>query len=103
MGDSFDSTNVRVKLAGTVYDPAVANATAARAPAGPDVNRRGFRGRNTGMNADAIGSAEVAYASAAIVLLPGENWSETDAPAADWFCVCDTGLTTTLNTQTLPA
>ena len=93
---------VRQYLAAAVTNVAPIGVTAAAvamlaaAPA-----RRSVRVRNVGANAVAIGGAGLAYASAAVLIQPGETWMESDAPGAAWYCICDAGLVSTLNIQTV--
>ena len=61
--------------------------------------RRGIRIKNVGANPVAIGGSSLTFATAAIVLQIGDVWNEDEAPAAAWYCVCGTGLTSTLNIQ----
>jgi hypothetical protein len=63
--------------------------------------RRGLRLRNAGANAVAIGATGVTFAAAAVIIQPGEAWIETEAPGAAWYCICNTGLTSTINIQTV--
>lgn len=63
--------------------------------------RRGFRIRNTGENAIAIGGAGLTFANAAVLIQPGETWNENEAPAAAWSCICDAGFDSTINIQTI--
>lgn len=63
--------------------------------------RRGFRIRNTGDNPVAIGGAGITFANAAVVLQAGETWNENEAPGAAWSCLCDAGLASNLNIQTI--
>lgn len=63
--------------------------------------RRGFRIKNVGANPVAIGAAGLAYANGGVLLLPGEAWNENEAPGAAWSCICDAGLVSTLNIQTI--
>ncbi|WP_186289114.1 hypothetical protein [Burkholderia gladioli] len=44
-------------------------------------------------------SNTVAFASAALILQPGDAWKETDAPHIAWYAISDTG--STLNIQTV--
>jgi hypothetical protein len=93
---------VRQYLAAAVTNVAPVGVTAAAvamlaaAPA-----RRSVRVRNVGANAVAIGGAGLAYGSAAVLIQPGETWMESDAPGAAWYCICDAGLASTLNIQTV--
>ena len=99
-----DATAVPVKqlMAAAVSDPAPVAVTAAATvilaalPA-----RRGLRLRNAGVNAVAIGGALVTFAAAAVVIQPGETWAEGDAPGAAWYGICEAGLSSTLNIQTV--
>ena len=93
---------VRPYLAAAVTNVAPVGVTAAAAAmlaAAPA--RRSIRVRNVGANAVALGGAGLAYASAAVLIQPGETWLESDAPGAAWYCICDAGLASTLNIQTV--
>lgn len=47
---------------------------------------------NAGAGRIGLGGAPgLTFASAAIVLQPGDAWRETDAPQLDWYAVSDTG------------
>ncbi|OHV95924.1 hypothetical protein AKG95_13670 [Janthinobacterium lividum] len=61
--------------------------------------RRGLRIKNAGAAAVAIGGATLAYATAAVLIQPGETWNENEAPGAAWWCVCDAAKASTLNVQ----
>ena len=61
--------------------------------------RRGLRIKNAGAAAVAIGGATLAYATAAVLIQPGETWNENEAPGAAWWCVCDAAQASTLNVQ----
>ncbi|WP_419683799.1 hypothetical protein ACN22W_09545 [Burkholderia theae] len=43
-----------------------------------------------------VGGAGVTPTNAVIVLLPGDIWSETDAPQIDWYATSDTGASANL-------
>ena len=93
---------VRNYLAAAVTNTAAVNVTAAvsvllaAAPA-----RRSIRLRNVGASAIAIGGAGLTYANAAVIIQPGETWIESDAPGAAWYCICDAGLSSKFNIQTV--
>jgi hypothetical protein len=63
--------------------------------------RRAFYARNLGPNNVALVAAAGTFANAAIVLLPGETWSEKLAPGAAWYAICDAAETATLNILTV--
>jgi hypothetical protein len=63
--------------------------------------RRGLRLRNAGANPVAIGGAGVAFATAVIIIQPGEVWNESEAPGAVWHGICEAGLNSTINVQSL--
>lgn len=65
------------------------------------VARRGFRIKNVGANPVAIGGAGLTFANAAVVIQSGETWNENEAPGAAWSAICDTGLASSLNIQTI--
>jgi hypothetical protein len=91
-----------VYQAQAVTDVAAVAVTAVRAAlVAADANRRGLRIRNVGANAVAIGGAALTYAGAAVILQPGETWNESEAPGAAWYCVCDAGMASNLNLQTI--
>lgn len=50
---------------------------------------------NDGPDVVMVGGKNVTAASGWPVE-PGQGWSDTDAPDADWYAVCDTGGTATL-------
>ncbi|WP_426079276.1 hypothetical protein [Janthinobacterium sp. PSPC3-1] len=59
-----------------------------------DATLRRLRVRNGHATATiAIGGAGVTLAGAAVVLLPGDVWNETDAAGAAWYVVSDTAAT----------
>lgn len=98
-GTSF---NVKTYLAAVVADHApVAVLDVAAMVVDADLARRGLRIKNAGVNPVAIGGAGIDWAIAAVILQPGETWNENEAPGAAWYAVCDTGLTSTLNLQTI--
>lgn len=61
--------------------------------------RRGLRIKNAGASPVAIGGATLAFATAAVLIQPGETWNENEAPGAAWYCVCGAALASTLNIQ----
>jgi len=63
--------------------------------------RKSVRFHNIGTNTVAIGAAGITYAARTIVLAPGDTWIERDAANAAWFGICDTGLTASVNVQTV--
>ena len=63
--------------------------------------RRGLRIKNAGLSAVAIGGVNVAFATAAVQILPGETWMENEAAPAAWYCVCAVGTSSSLNIQTV--
>nr|WP_314606065.1 hypothetical protein [uncultured Janthinobacterium sp.] len=63
--------------------------------------RRGARLKNAGDNAVAIGGANIVFATAAVLIQPGETWNENEAPGAAWYCICDAGLVSKINIQTI--
>lgn len=94
--------DTRPYLAVAVTDGAQVAATAVSAVlVALAASRRGLRIKNAGANAVAIGGAAVAFATAAVILQAGETWNESEAPGAAWWCVCDAGLASTLNIQTI--
>lgn len=65
-----------------------------------DATRRAVRLRNAGANPVALVALNATnYADAAVVLLPGETWSETDAARCAIRGKCDAGLASTINIQ----
>lgn len=63
-------------------------------------SRKGLRIRNVGTGQLAItAAAATTFASAAVVIQPGDTYIERDAPQAAWYAVSDTG--TTANIQTV--
>jgi hypothetical protein len=84
-------------LAGTLTDTGLVTATAVRAAllaASP--TRRSFRARSAGPDPVAVGGAAVTFATATLILQPGDVWLEADAPGAAWKCICDAGKTASL-------
>lgn len=63
--------------------------------------RRGVRFRNAGETAVAIGGAGISFAVASVVIQQGETWNENEAPGAAWYCICEAGLTSKINIQTI--
>ncbi len=62
--------------------------------------RKAFRVRNAGNGQLAITAASgTTFANAAVVLQPGDMWTENEAPAAAWYAISDAG--TTANLQVL--
>ncbi len=75
---------------------AVAGALTAGNPA-----RRGLRVKNVGADVVALGGAGIVFANAVVLIQPGETWNESEAPGAVWYCICDAGLVSTLNIQSI--
>jgi hypothetical protein len=99
IGAVFDT---RQYLAAVVTDAAQVVATAARTVlVAQAASRRGLRIKNAGINPVAIGGATLAFGTAAVIVQAGETWNENEAPGAAWWCICDAGLSTTLNIQTI--
>lgn len=93
---------VRTYLAAAVTNAAAVNVTAAIGVLLAAVSaRRSIRLRNVGASAIAIGGAGLTYANAAVIIQPGETWIESDAPGAAWYCICDAGLSSKFNIQTV--
>lgn len=93
-------SGVRPYLAATVTDRAQVAVTAAVGVLiAAGATRRGLRIKNAGANPVAIGGVTLAFATAAVVIQPGETWNENEAPGAAWYCICDTALASTLNIQ----
>lgn len=44
------------------------------------------------------GAAGLTFATAAIILQPGDAWKETDAPQLDWYAISDAGSTVNIQT-----
>lgn len=63
--------------------------------------RRGFRVKNNGANAVAIGGAGIVFADAVVLIQPGETWNENEAPGAAWYAICDAAAASSLNIQTI--
>jgi hypothetical protein len=49
----------------------------------------------------AIGGAGLTFANAAVLMQSGKSWNESEAPGVAWSCICDVGLASTLNLQTI--
>jgi hypothetical protein len=62
-------------------------------------NRISIRITNTGANPVALGSSALTWATAAVILQPGDTWIEERAANLGWNAICNTGLTTTLGVQ----
>lgn len=92
----------RQYMAATVTNVAPAPVTAAASVfLAAAAARRGFRVKNVGANAVAIGGAGLTFANAAVLIQPGETWNESEAACAAWSAICDAGLASTLNIQTV--
>jgi len=60
-----------------------------------DATQKRLRFRNTHATAViALGGATVTVANAAILLNPGDVWTEDDAPGANWYAISDTANAT---------
>lgn len=57
--------------------------------------------KNVGANPVAIGGAGLTFANAAVLGQTGETWNESEAAGAAWSAMCDAGLASTLNIQTI--
>jgi len=69
----------------------VANVGTVAASVVNDVTQKRLRFRNTHATAViALGAAGVTVANAAILLNPGDVWTEDDAPGANWSAISDT-------------
>ncbi|MBA9942162.1 hypothetical protein [Burkholderia cepacia] len=85
--------------------PVAANATGTTLLAA-DATRRAVRFYAPSTNAGPVAivpAATDAYASAAIVLNPGDFWNETEAPGAAWYASTPTATGGTINLQTVKA
>ncbi|MFC4932950.1 hypothetical protein [Massilia sp. GCM10023247] len=89
-------------LAAIVTDVAPVNMTEIRGPVlAVGAARRGFRIKNVGAGAVAIGGAGVTIDNAVVLIQPGETWNENEAPGAAWHGVCAAGTSSTLNIQVI--
>lgn len=87
-----------------VVDDAPVAATAAVGALLPVlVNRVSARITNTGANPVAIGSATLTWAKAAVIINPGDTWVEERGANLAWYCICNTGLASTLGVQEITA
>jgi hypothetical protein len=66
-----------------------------------DPNRAVLRFLNTGTSPVALGSAGLTWAKRVIVLNPGDDREETDAPNVAWYGITDTGTTAVVGVQTV--
>lgn len=86
--------NVKDVACSAIVNLAPVNAGIAVVPLVADATLRRLRVRNGHATATiAIGGAGITLASAAVVLLPGDVWNETDAAGAAWYVVSDTAAT----------
>ena len=86
--------NVKEVQCPTIVNIAPVTAGLASVALVADATLRRLRVRNSHATATiAIGGAGITLASAAIVLAPGDIWSETDAAGAAWFVISDTAAT----------
>ena len=86
--------NVKDVACSAIVNLAPISAGIAAVPLVADATLRRLRVRNGHATATiAIGGAGITLASAAVVLLPGDVWNETDAAGAAWFVVSDTAAT----------
>ena len=86
--------NVRDVACSIIVDLAPVSAGLAAVALVADATLRRLRVRNGHATATiAIGGAGVTLSSAAVVLLPGDVWNETDAAGAAWYVVSDTAAT----------
>lgn len=90
--DDAHPVPVRGVLFTTVVDyPAAVVNTGAAQPLISDAALKRLRVRNAHATASvAIGGANVTMQKAALILGPGDTWSEEDAAGAAWFAVSDT-------------
>jgi hypothetical protein len=88
----------------TIVDNAAVNATAANGNVvAANANRVSIRVTNTGANPVAIGSSTLTWAKAAVIINPGDTWVEERGANLAWYCICNTGLATTLGVQEITA
>lgn len=80
---------VRQRSGGTVTDTTAAPGAVAAVFAAADDARRSLRIKNTGAVDVAVGGAGVAFATAAVVLMPGELWVESEGAGAAWYAVTE--------------
>ena len=94
--------DTRSYLATVVANEAPVPVTAVAAVFLPaSATRRGFRVKNVLESPIAIGGAGLTFANAAVLIQPGETWLESEAPGAAWSAICDAGMASTLNIQTV--
>lgn len=101
-GATLTATNVGLVPAGTGItesgSTAVGTASAAHVLVAAAGRKRAIF-YNAGAGRIALGGASgLTFASAAIVLQPGDAWKETDAPHLDWYAISDTGSTVNIQT-----
>lgn len=90
LGVALTANNFVWKSDGTLADATAAPSAVAAQFAAASAARRSLRVKNTGAVAVAIGSAGVAYSTAAIVLMPGELWMENEGAGCAWYAVTET-------------
>lgn len=95
----FKVRGYQAQAVSNVAPAAVAAAAAVFLAADPA--RRGFRVKNNGANAVAIGGAGLTFGNAAVLVQPGETWNENEAAGAEWSAICDAAMASTLNIQTI--
>jgi hypothetical protein len=65
--------------------------------------RKAARFTNVGTDAVALGATGITWAKRCIVLEPGDVWSEDSAANLQWFAICDTAKTASVNVQEVMA
>lgn len=86
-----------------VDDASVAASAAVGAVVAALSNRVSLRVTNTGANPVALGSSGLTWAKAAVIIQPGDTWVEERGANLAWYCICNTGLASTLGVQELTA
>jgi hypothetical protein len=98
-GAVFDTRPALAATVTNVAPVAVNDAAALMLAAG--AARRGVRVKNMGANPVALGGAGIVFSNAVVLLQPGETWNENEAPGAAWYCICEAGMASTVNIQTI--
>lgn len=84
-------SEVTLKSSGAITDSTAAPGAVVGQVKAANQNRRSLRIKNIGAVDVAIGGAAVVFATAAIVLAPGDVWVEDDGAGAAWYAVTLSG------------
>lgn len=68
-----------------------------------DANRKAARFANVGTDPVALGATGLTWAKRCIVIEPGDVWVEERGANLQWFAICDTAKTASINVQEVMA